>query len=43
MSTYKTTIDNDKWKKVSGEELAKVNLSKDEFHGKWNYKICPNK
>lgn len=33
---YKTGI------KVSDEELAAVNLVRDEFHGEWNYKIIPN-
>lgn len=27
--------------KVSDEELAKVNLTRDEFHGEWNYRISP--
>ena len=27
--------------KVSDEELAAVNLQRDEFHGKWNYTIFP--
>ncbi len=27
--------------KVSDDELARVNLMKDEFHGEWNYKIIP--
>ena len=26
--------------KISDEELAKVNLIKDDFHGEWNYKIA---
>ena len=29
--------------KISDKELAKVHLVKDEFHGEWNYKICPIK
>jgi hypothetical protein len=27
--------------KVSDEELAKVNIARDEFHGEWNYRISP--
>ncbi|MBI5788246.1 MAG: hypothetical protein HZA78_05265, partial [Candidatus Schekmanbacteria bacterium] len=27
--------------KVSDEELSAVKLQKDDFHGEWNYKICP--
>jgi len=27
--------------KVSDEELAKVNLHREDFHGEWNYKIYP--
>jgi hypothetical protein len=27
--------------KVSDEELAKVKLTKDRFHGEWNYTISP--
>lgn len=36
LNVYKTGI------KISDEELAKVNLEKNEFHGEWNYKILPN-
>ena len=32
---YKTGIE------VSDEELDKVNIVRDEFHGEWNYKIVP--
>jgi len=32
---YKTGI------KVSDQELAKVNIKKDKFHGDWNYTILP--
>jgi len=28
--------------KVSDEELSKLNLTRDEFHGEWNYSIAPN-
>lgn len=29
--------------KISDEELKKVNIEKNEFHGEWNYKIIPDK
>ena len=41
----KCVVDHNEYKKgieVTDEELAKVNLSKDEFHGEWNYSISPN-
>ena len=28
--------------KVSSEEMEKINLHKDIFHGEWNYTIKPN-
>jgi len=28
--------------KVSDEEMKLINLSKDKFHGDWNYVIKPN-
>ncbi len=28
-------------KEISDEDLGKINLVKDEFHGNWNYTICP--
>ncbi len=28
--------------KISDEELAKVNLRKEKFHGEWNYRITPS-
>ena len=31
------------WIKVTDEELSKVNLFQNEFHGEWNYRIIPNK
>lgn len=34
-NTYKTGI------KISDEELDKLNIVKDEFHGEWNYTIKP--
>jgi len=27
--------------KISDEELSDVNILKDDFHGEWNYSICP--
>ena len=27
--------------KVSDEELGKINLIRDNFHGEWNYTVCP--
>lgn len=27
---------------ISDEELLKVNMKMDDFHGEWNYTICPN-
>ena len=42
--TIKSKLDNREYQKgikISDEELAKVNLVKDEFHGEWNYKIMP--
>jgi transposase len=32
----------EKGRKVSNEELAKVNIKQSRFHGEWNYIICPN-
>jgi len=29
--------------KVSDKEMANVNIERDDFHGEWNYKICPRK
>jgi len=43
--TVKCVVDYNEYKKgieVSEEELAKVNISKDDFHGEWNYSISPN-
>ena len=28
--------------KVSDEALSKLNLTRSEFHGEWNYSIAPN-
>lgn len=41
----KAALDENEYKtgiKVSDDELAKVNLDKNEFHGKWNYSIHTN-
>jgi transposase len=41
----KAKFDNNIYKKgivVSDEELARVNVEKNSFHGEWNYKIIPN-
>ena len=43
--TVKCVVDYNEYKKgieVSDEELAKVNLIKDDFHGDWNYSIASN-
>ena len=42
--TVKCVVDQNEYKKgieVSNEELEKVNLLKDDFHGEWNYSIAP--
>jgi hypothetical protein len=42
--TVKCVVDQSEYKKgikVSDEELAKVNLIPDNFHGEWNYSIAP--
>jgi len=28
--------------KVSDEDLSKLNLTREAFHGEWNYSIAPN-
>lgn len=28
--------------KISDQQMSKLNLLKDEFHGEWNYKLMPN-
>jgi hypothetical protein len=28
--------------KVTDEQLAKLSITRDEFHGEWNYKIAPH-
>ena len=41
----RTSIDDtiyEKGIKVSDEEFELINISKDKFHGEWNYKICPS-
>jgi hypothetical protein len=43
--TVKCVVDYNEYKKgivVTDEELAKVNLQRDEFHGEWNYSIIPD-
>jgi transposase len=43
--TIKAALDENTYQKgitVSDEELAKVNLVEEKFHGEWNYKIEPN-
>ena len=43
--TVKCVVDQNEYKKgieVSDEELANVNLLKDDFHGEWNYTIIPS-
>lgn len=38
-------IDNNEYetgKKITDEELGKINILKSEFHGEWNYTIRPN-
>jgi transposase len=27
--------------KVADDEMTKINIRRDEFHGEWNYEICP--
>ena len=42
--TVKCVVDTNDYKKgidVSDEELARVNLHRDNFHGEWNYSIRP--
>ncbi|MBC7831219.1 MAG: ISAzo13 family transposase, partial [Hyphomicrobium sp.] len=41
----KAALDSDRYQsgiKVTGEELAAVRITRDEFHGEWNYSISPN-
>jgi len=43
--TVKCVVDYNEYEKgieVSDEELAKVNIHRDKFHGEWNYSIHPN-
>jgi len=43
--TVKCVVDHNEYAKgisVSDEDLAKVNLLKDDFHGEWNYSILPS-
>lgn len=44
--TVKVRLDKRKYKqglKVSQQELERINLLKNDFHGEWNYTIAPNK
>jgi hypothetical protein len=41
----KCVIDCNEYKRgieVSDEELRKVNIQRDDFHGEWNYAVSPN-
>lgn len=29
--------------KVTDEELSQINIQREDFHGEWNYTICPLK
>ena len=43
--TVKCVVDNKEYKKgieVSNDELTKVNIHRDYFHGEWNYSIYPD-
>jgi len=43
--TVKCVVDNKEYKKgieVSNDELTKVNIHRDNFHGEWNYSIYPD-
>ena len=42
--TIKCVVDENEYKRgveVSEDELAKLNIQRDEFHGEWNYSIMP--
>jgi hypothetical protein len=44
--TVKCQLDENKYQKgivITDEQFNKINLSKDDFHGEWNYTIKPNK
>ncbi len=30
------------WVKVAHEEMQAINITRDQFHGEWNYTIAPN-
>jgi hypothetical protein len=41
----KAKVDNTQYikgRKISDEQLGKINLVKNDFHGEWNYTIRPN-
>jgi hypothetical protein len=43
--TVRCGLDTNKYPtgiKVTEEELSQVNISRDHFHGEWNYSIKPN-
>ena len=43
--TIQAELDTDTYPKgikVTDNELDKVNLKRDDFHGEWNYAIAPN-
>ena len=42
MSNLDTAVD-EKGIKISDKEILEMNLSKNEFHGEWNYIIKPKK
>jgi len=42
----KATLDENKYQqgiKVSDNELAMLNVERDDFHGEWNYRLNPRK
>ncbi len=44
--TVKCRLDTNKYPKgtvVTDEQLAAVNITRDDFHGEWNYTIQPRK
>jgi len=44
--TVKCQLDEKQYQKgivITDEQFKKINLSKDDFHGEWNYTIKPNK
>ena len=44
--TVKCQLDENKYEKgivITDKQFKRINLSKDDFHGEWNYTIKPNK